>query len=287
MKKRQDRIRFGVSIVFSFVLTLVFFLVFLLLGLNFGVFNDHVILSKVSESNYYNKVYEEVVDQCEEIIVDNDLPTTILNDVITLERVYVSGRNYIENTLQGREKEIQTDRIEKDFEKNLMGYLSEQGIEVTDEVYQGILEMVSLIKVQYQRNIEFKFIYYIAKYRSYIYKSIIWVIPILVVIGVILIFLLIRIFPYIHRGLRFVQYALMAASAITLISTIYLLVFSGYDSLSIEPFFYKYFISSYLKGALMVYLYISAMGILLSVMLLTLIQYLRSNSIKTHEVGRR
>ncbi|MDF2612050.1 MAG: hypothetical protein K0R92_3524 [Lachnospiraceae bacterium] len=80
-----------ISSIFAFLLSLLFILLFLGTGLAFGLFSDRIILSKVNESNYYNEVHQELNERAEKIITEAGLPSTVLTDVISLERVYIGG----------------------------------------------------------------------------------------------------------------------------------------------------------------------------------------------------
>ena len=282
VKQKQNNIRHIVSVIYACLLTLLFFLIAIFIGLSFSVFNNKVISHKVSESNYYNRVYEEVLEHCNEIVIHNGLPESILNDAITLENVYVGGRNYIDNTLSGNKKEVQTDKIEATLKDNFNRYLEEENIQVTKEVELGIEEMISLITKEYQRGIEFKFVYYIGLYRDYVYGIAKWLMPVIVVITAFLVYLLINMFSFIHRGLRYILYALISSSISLLIVSTYLLLSGSFHNLSIEPAYYGEFISSFIKGSISVYLYIGSMGVLLSALVYMLIGYLKRNMIKKH-----
>lgn len=280
MTQKKNNLRHIISIVYACVLALMLFLIALFIGLSFSAFNNKVIFNKVSESNYYKRVHEELVDRCKDIVVHNGLPESILDDVITLERVYVEGRNYIDNTLTGSNKEIQTDKLEESLRANLNDYLELENIEVSMEVELGIHEMIARITQEYQRSIEFKFVYYIALYRDYVYGIAKWLIPVVLVITIALVVLLMNMFTYLHRGLRYILYALVSSSISIIAISSFLLLSGSYRNLTLEPSYYAAFIASFLKGSISVYLYIGSMGVLLSVLVYMLIGYFKHNMTK-------
>lgn len=155
MNRNRKKAQKVISSIFAFTLSMVFLFLFLVVGMYFGVFNERVILLKVNESNYYNEVHQEINEKAKSIINGSGLPDSVLDGVLTLERVYVGGKYYIEDTLAGREPSIKTDRVKEDLENNISQYLVQNGIIQTAELKTGIEEMITKVEQEYIREYDF------------------------------------------------------------------------------------------------------------------------------------
>jgi len=275
MKKNIKTIQSIISSILAFLLTLVFVSLFILTGLYFGVFNNRIILSKVNESNYYNEVYEELHNRAEEIIKESGLPLQVLSEVITLERVYIGGKYYIEDTLMGREPLIQTDKVRSQLEQNVNQYLKEEGITRTKELDAGIEEILNKVVQEYRRGIQFQFINYIAEYKASFMNLFRIAVPVLVLIAGIIGFSLVKLHNYIHKGVRYIAYAMIASTSMIIISSAILFLSKIYDRIEQIPDYYDRFLTNYLKWDIQVFLYLGGIGVLLSLLLIFLIRYLK------------
>ncbi len=277
MEKKQKLMQRIISSIFAFLLTMIFVSSFTLTGLYYGVFNNRIILSKVNESNYYNEVYKELQDRAEGILQEAGLPLNVLSDVITLKRVYVGGKYYIEDTLSGKEPVINTDKVRSQLEQNIDQYLTEEDISGTKELDTGIEEVIRKIEQEYKRGIHFQFIDYIAEYKASFMRLLRIAIPILILLAGIISVLLIKIHRYKHSGIRYIAYAMIASSCIVISSSAFLLITKSYEKMKQLPFYYGRFLTNYLKWDIQVFLYLGGIGMLLAILLITLVAYLKKN----------
>jgi hypothetical protein len=277
MEKKQKLMQRIISSIFAFLLTMIFVSSFTLTGLYYGVFNNRIILSKVNESNYYNEVYKELQDRAEGILQEAGLPLNVLSDVITLKRVYVGGKYYIEDTLSGKEPVINTDKVRSQLEQNIDQYLTEEDISGTKELDTGIEEVIRKIEQEYKRGIHFQFIDYIAEYKASFMRLLRIAIPILILLASVIIVLLIKIHRYKHSGIRYIAYAMIASSCIVISSSAFLLITKSYEKMKQLPFYYGRFLTNYLKWDIQVFLYLGGIGMLLAILLIILVAYLKNN----------
>ena len=277
MEKKQKLMQRIISSIFAFLLTMIFVSSFTLTGLYYGVFNNRIILSKVNESNYYNEVYKELQDRAEGILQEAGLPLNVLSDVITLKRVYVGGKYYIEDTLSGKEPVINTDKVRSQLEQNIDQYLTEEDISGTKELDTGIEEVVRKVEQEYKRGIHFQFIDYIAEYKASFMRLLRIAIPILILLASVIIVLLIKIHRYKHSGIRYIAYAMIASSCIVISSSAFLLITKSYERMKQLPFYYGRFLTNYFKWDIQVFLYLGGIGMLLAISLIILVAYMRNN----------
>lgn len=279
MKQSKSKVQSLISSIFAFLLSLLFVACIVLLGLYFGVFSDRIIISKVNESNYYNEVHKELNDRVETILLDAGLPSSVLTEVITLERVYIGGKYYIEDTLSGKKSVIKTDRISVDLTKNMNQYLIEEGITQTDELDLGMKEIISEVEQEYKRGIQFQFIKYITEYKAYYMELMRIIIPILVILIGFICYILVKMQKYKHRGIRYITYAMMSSTWITILTASFLLLTRSYNKVEVLPEYYDRFLTNYLRWDIQVFLYLGGMGALLSILLIGLVSYVKKKTI--------
>ncbi len=276
MKKKRIMQK-GISSTFAFLLTMIFVCLFALTGLYYGVFNNRIILSKVNESNHYNEVYEELQERAQDIMEEAGLPLSLLAETITLERVYIGGKYYIEDTLAGKEPVIQSDKVRTQLEQNINEYLMEEGISRTKELDAGIKEVIDKVEQEYKRGIHFQFINYIAEYKASFMRLFRIGIPILLLLVGTISILLIKLHRYKHSGIRYIAYAMIASSCIVIISSAFLLINKSYERMVQQPDYYNRFLTSYLRWDIQVFMYLGGIGMLLAALLIILVAYLKNN----------
>ncbi len=276
MKQKSAKLQKVISAAFSFVLTVLILIVLLMVGLYLGAFNEKMIKLKVSESNYYNETYSLIYDNTKTIVQDAGLPVTVLEDVITLERVYIGGKYYVEDVLAGKQPAYKTDKLEESLRRNINNYLKDQNVMVTEELKAGTEELITKVSQEYRRGIQFDFINSISKLKQS-YQSVLFIgIPILLVLAAVIIFLLIRMYQYKHRGLRYVNYSVITASAMVGVTSLYILL-SGAYHVTAEPRYYMIFINNYFKWNIQMYLGMAGFGMIASTLLFVFIKQLKES----------
>jgi len=279
MKHVQLNLKGIIRGTFAFLLTLLFAVLFLCLGFGLGVFNDRIIIQKVNESNYYSEVHKELNKQALQLVTEAGLPASVMTDVITLERVYVNGKYYIEDTLAGHEAVIESDKIREDITLNIDRYLQEQKIERTVELDAGVESIISEIEQIYVQGIQLQLVNYITEYKASYLSLMKVIIPIVILLIGVLCYFLIRMNKYIHRGVRQISYATIASSSMAILTSCFLLLKGQYAKIDTAPEYYRRFLVSYLHWDMKVFLYLGLMGIVLSVILITFVGYLKSRII--------
>lgn len=279
MKPDKTKLQMITSCIFAFLLTLLFVVLYICVGLGFGVFNNRAILGKINESNYYNKVTDMLNENAEVLVTEAGFPDTVLKDVITLERVYIAGQNYMEAVLGKEDFEINSDKIRDKLTDNIYQYLLDEQIELTQDLDAGINGLVTAVETDYKEGLELQFVSSVTEYRSNFLWDMKFIIPILIVLIGILCYFLIRMHKYIHRGVRYIVYALMSSSILTFLMAGYLLIIKWYDRVNASPDYYRDFLTAYLRWDITVFLYIGGIGVTVAIALTSFISFLKNGII--------
>jgi hypothetical protein len=276
MKQKSAKLQSIISVVFSFILTVLILILLLAMGLYFGAFNEKIIKLKVSESNYYNETYSLIYDNAKTIVADAGLPVTVLEDAVTLERVYIGGKYYVEDVLAGKQPTYKTEKLEDALRSNIDNYLATQKVTITDELKVGTDELVAKVSQEYRRGIQFDFINSISKLKQAYMHIILIGVPILLVLMAAIIFILTRMYKYKHRGIRYINSSVITASAMVGIITLIMLITRSYN-ITAQPKYYMVFLNNYFKWNIQIYLCMAGFGIITSVLLFVLTRHLKEN----------
>jgi hypothetical protein len=265
-----------ISCLYAFILTLIFVVLFICAGIGFGVLSDRSISRNINESNYYNKVYEELYAKATQEMEEVGFPQSVLKEVITLERVYISSKNYLEDTLNSEDAVIKTDRLKEELKHNLDQYLKAKGVARSDELNLEVDKLVYRMEKDYKAAINLPLLPSIMEYRTKFLSTMLYVIPILILLAGAFSYFLLKMYHYIHRGLRFIAYAMISASGLVLGMSGYLMITKAYEDVMAEPEYYQSFLRMYLRWDIIVFLYIGGLGLILALVLISFISYLKN-----------
>ncbi len=274
-QKKKLKVK-AISLGFTFLLTLLLIVLFVCLDLYFGVFHDKSILRKVNESNYYNEIYNVLNTEAEGLVTEAGLPASVMKDVITLERVYINGKQYIESALQGRTADISTVKLREKLLENINSYLAGENVLQEQDLTTGVGVLVTDVEQMYLQGIKVEYIHSLTDYRLKFLSALRWVIPLILLLIGIICYFQINIHPYRHRGIRQIDYALNASSILAIGTAVYLLNTGKYIQSDVGPMYYSRFITLSLQWDCEVLLYLGCIGAAMSLVLITLIGFMKN-----------
>ena len=276
-RSKKKLIRNTISAILSFVLTLFIAILLCAVSLQFGFFDNDLILSKINESNYYNNVYSELTNNINTILDSKNLPTDLVKECISDKRVYINGKQYINNSLVGKDTVVEVDKINEELETILVDYYESNGIQVDEVVQSSIDSVISDIDSEYMRMIRFQFVDYIKNYKAEYKEIMTWFLPLIIVMSVIIIVVLLKIHRYPHRGVRFTAIALASACLLNMLLPLYCIINKLYDGLNILPKYYCHFLETYIKWSCYAFVYVGAFGIVVAFILFGIMRVLKHN----------
>jgi hypothetical protein len=278
MKRCKSKLPGIISSLFSVLLTILFaILAFFIAGYT-GVFNRGYIAQAMNESNYYDNIYNVITIRAEALAKDAGLPKTVLTDVITLERVYISGANYVDSTFSGQESEIRTASISELLKNNVDNYIANQGIKVTGDIEMKNNTFIQEVVQEYKKHINLKLIKDLYDLKLRYSDFIKLIIPMLVLLIGLLCFMIIKLHSQAHRGASHIVYSLLAASLIMMITWICTTVREPFSNFEISPEYYKDFIVVCLQWTTKMFLLLGEIGLTLSLILTLFTGFLKDRA---------
>lgn len=259
-----------ISCIYAFLLTLILVGLFIGSGIGLGLLNNRSVLHSLDESKYYNKIYEVLYNRASRDIEEAGFPPSVLEEAITLERVYITGRSYYDAILNTKAALLKTDRLKKALEDNLRQYLKAKGAE-PDKLDTSLEQLIHTIEQDYIDAIKLPVLAIIAEYRTNYLKVLLYLVPLMLLLAILICYLLLRMYRnrYIHRGVRYITYAMISSSILVAAMAGYLLLTKPYNGILTQPEYYQSFMNSYLHGSITIFIYIGGMGLILSLALLS------------------
>ena len=97
------------------------------------ILSEQYILSKLEETDYYNKIYESVKSNFENYIHQSGLEETVLENIVSKEKVRKDTKIIISNLYDELEQKIDTQEIRDNLNNNIKETLGEQNITKTQQ----------------------------------------------------------------------------------------------------------------------------------------------------------
>ena len=129
MRIVKPTIRYSITILLAIAMIL-----FLVINLaSSTVLNKNYILSKLEETDYYNKIYEDVKSNFENYIHQSGLEESVLEEIISKEKVKKDTELIISNLYDGLEEKIDTQEIKDNLNKNIEKTIGNSKLIVTQK----------------------------------------------------------------------------------------------------------------------------------------------------------
>ena len=152
------------------------------------ILNKNYVLAKLEETDYYHKIYEEVKSNFENYIHQSGLEESVLEDIISQEKVKEDTQLIISNLYDGLEETIDTQEIKDNLNKNIEESLGNSRLMVTQkEAISTLIEKVcdeyttTISNYEYEKQINNLFLK-ITKYMDIAKKILLVVIAISIII---------------------------------------------------------------------------------------------------------
>lgn len=274
--KKKKIIRNVVCTIFSFLLAVSLFVLLGSIALNFGFFNKEMTLNKINESDYYTNVYKELMDNIGTILKSKEMPEGLLDEVITEKKVYINGKQYINNSLDDKDTILQTEDLTKELTEIFENYYKEKKVKLDNTVKTDITSTVNAVVSEYTRMTRFQFVSYIRQYKQAIGSVLRWLLPVMAIIAIILMVLMLLVVKYRHRGVRFIAISFFAAGGMNLILPVYGLATKWYNHLDISPSYYAGFLGEYFKLSTLSFCYVGCISFVIGLLLLLIVGLLKN-----------
>ena len=109
--------------------SILLFLILITFTLRITILNKNNIIKKLDKTNYYEKVYNETLDNMKYITKKTGYSSKILNDTFNVEDIKRNTKKYIESIYENKKIEINTEFLKENIEENLDNYIKENNLD--------------------------------------------------------------------------------------------------------------------------------------------------------------
>lgn len=279
MKSNEDihkkkRKYYPVSVILSFILSMLIAILGYLAGASIGVFNSNIIIDSAEKENYYNNVYNKIVDKTVDLGKPMMLGESVFEGVYDYSKLCDDINGTYLAMANNESYDVDTSGIRDIIDTNIHNYAKEQNIAIGDEQAETIDLFIAELEQNYKSSMEIPFVTYYVSVRSMYRKYFLMISAVVLVLLVIGVIITLRTHTYIYRSLRYVTYAVLAAALMTGVPMLFLYIQGRYKDLGIKPeYMYNMYVDVINKslltfvGVAVVYVVIAALLIVLTVKL--------------------
>ena len=271
---------FWISTIIALLLSIFLTMASYLGGIYFGVFNNALILDSVNKTAYYNAIMDYTLDKSQSLAIPMGLQPEVFDNVFTLDETYAEGNTLLQANLNGNEYIPDTSKVVNRLVSNINLYLKQNSLTVTNEQQTNITTFANIVANEYFQSLSLPYIKYYTNLRNMVSKLVYVGIPVLLLLSAFAIFLLMKMQRWVHMSLRYIVYSTLAASLMTAILPVYLLITGSYKHLNITPEYFYNFMVHYITESLFTFIYISLLLFVISIMIMTILFFKKRELIK-------
>ncbi len=133
------------------------YLLLLLAGLWIGAFQDSSVLNRISDTEYYRAIYDELRSDTGMSLALMNIPDSVMDDSITYERVVMAARQQLENDLHNGDYKANTSLLTDRLREDISAYLEASSIAMTDESRTGLKILMDRLGEKYENLLRWPF----------------------------------------------------------------------------------------------------------------------------------
>lgn len=269
-----------ISGITAFILSVSCTLLTVILAGYFGFFSTGYIMTSFQKVQYYGKVMNHFNEDAWDITIPMGLPREVLKDISDIIKVTRDVNGTLTAGLDGTDYRVDTSGLERKLDENVRSYMKESHKELDTNQEKVLSEYKKNIAAKYVSNVQIPLVKYIGSFKELFKKVMVMGIPVCIILIVCAAALLVAVRRWKHRGLRYIAYGTLGTVLMTAALPGAILMSGIYKRIQLSPEYFYQFITSYVKGGLMVFLYFSAAWLALSVLILCLIYKMRKKLIR-------
>lgn len=249
--KSNSKLKQFFSILSSFLLTVAITVFVLFSCVKLGFTNASQVTKALSDSNFYNLVYNTMMSNCENEAIISGLSEEIFDGVFSLDELTSYCDSYVISLLNNKEYPLDTTAIEEKLSENIKNYVTENNLEVDGDINEVIKSFTSTVAAYYKSAIQFPYFDQISSMFRLLDKLLIYILPCMIVFAAVLIILMIRLNTFKkNRTYRYFAYSLLSSALSILVIPAFCYITGFYKKLLISPeYLYKYIVA-YLENGL-------------------------------------
>lgn len=116
-----------------------------------SLLKEQYVVSKLEETNYYEKLKQEIEDSFENYIGQSGLDETVIHNIISVEKVKQDTKTILDNIYFGENKTVDATELENNLRKNISESLQNRKLTITGQ--KAVDEYVNKITSEYKQTL--------------------------------------------------------------------------------------------------------------------------------------
>ncbi len=186
----MNKIKIILSYILGLLLSITIALVVIMLILKFSIFNSSNLKKELNNINYYDSIYNEIVEGMKDYVAPTGLPDNIIDGIINKEKVTIEINNYIDSIFKGKNYEVKVQGISESVKNNIDTYLKEYNVAMDEtnefDLFVKDIENVYINEIKLYKVLD-KYVSFYPRIYNYMNKGLVIFSVLLVIIMVLLI----------------------------------------------------------------------------------------------------
>src|SRR5574344_1438762 len=202
--------RFVISAVMAFVLSVFLTVITYAIGIYFGCVKDTAYTESIDNKKYYDTAEQLFHDDAEAAIMPVGLPVSVLDNIVDRAEMKSQITQYVKASLKNKKYTIDSSNLEKRLTENIDNYISTQNISLTDQQVTYKTDFIKEVGNIYRSTLEVPVIDRLPEYINLYTKICKYAIPFSILMSILCVVMIIKMYTWRHRALRFIVYATSA-----------------------------------------------------------------------------
>lgn len=263
--RKRGRLRKIVpSLLAMLLLSSGFFTIYCTAGIGYGLYSGKALVNRVTEEEYYNKVYASFHKNLQSILKAAGFPENVLDESLSERSVYLDGKLALEAAFHtSRSKDFLI--IRDEVSHTLTQYLLDENYENVSSLSDSIGNLSGLIQSSYQDSLKFSYADYLKSIQQKSRTGILLLTGaggLAVLLGIVILILSQK---YVHRIFRITGWSSLAAAVALFGASAAYRLAGTFRQIAIQPEEYGLFFQRYLEWNSEFMLGIAGIGVLFSI----------------------
>lgn len=244
--QKNKKERTVLCIALGFILSICFFVISACMGIMIGYGTERS-LQKALQQSRYIELAKKLLEENTDTILEQSGLLTDDEEFFDESRLYMDFSTYLSEALEGKESSYEVSGLRESCEAQLKVYFTDQGIELSDEICNSIGTIAQQITREYERFVYPDFVRAVNKWNSSFDEKACISMIIAALVGTGIIVLIVRMFHYKHRAMRYISVAVFTAVIWNVLTIFYVRSELDISELGIGNSAYRSFLAVYFR----------------------------------------
>lgn len=231
----NDKLRTGISYLFTFFLAFFLFVIVLMSSVRFTLMDQGYFLERMDEVKYYNNTATELNRLIKQNARAAGFEVSSFESLVKEEDIRDAMINYEKQKLAGESVTISVDGFKERMETTIRTYINNNNLVVDQSVQQSLDQFVNACVEKYSYLTQFPYLDVYGNLMNLYQKGYMIGLPLLSIVAIALGFFVSRLHKSSRRIRRFYAYGLIGAGLLVAVAPMVLYALRFFEKINLEP----------------------------------------------------